>query len=267
MGWVKMLAYISGSVDEMLLKKIEYLLEENRTWGYDRIAGALSNLGHKISGQTVANVLKRNGLEPVKERKKGETWAEFIRRHKEVLWATDLFTCEVWTKGGLTTFYVLFFIHLKTRRVVIGGVSENPDGSWVTQITRNVTGCDEPMSEARYLIHDRDAKYTCEFRNLLKASGIESLKLPARSPNLNAFAERWVRSIKDECLSRFILFGEKSLRHVLKEYMAHYHAERNHQGIGNAIPFPDERLVNSGEAVKKSERLGGLLNFYYREAA
>ena len=352
MTWIKMLAYVCGSIDDTLLKKIEYLLEENRalrgqlekrvkltdaerkslaekavalgdlmsdtvsivkpatilkwhrklvaqkfdgsknrkshgrpkisakietmiiriakenrTWGYDRIAGTLADLGHKISDQSVANILKRNGLEPVKERVKGETWAEFIRRYKDVLWATDLFTCEVWTKGGLTTFYVLFFIHIKTRRVVIGGASENPDGGWVTQITRNVTGCDEPMSEAHYLIHDRDTKYTREFRDLLKASGIEPLRLPARSPNLNAFAERWVRSIKDECLNRFILFGEKSLRHVLNEYMAHYHAERNHQGIENAIPFPDERLTNTGITVQKSERLGGLLNFYYREAS
>ncbi len=351
MPWKKMLAYISGSVNDILLKKVEYLIEENkvlrgqlekrlkltdverrslaekavalgklmadtvaivkpatilkwhrklvaqkfdgsknrekrgrpkisaeiealiiwfarenRTWGYDRISGALANLGHKVSDQGVANILKRNGLEPVKERRKGTTWAKFIRQHKDVLWATDFFTCEVWTKGGLTTFYVLFYIHLKTRRVVIGGVSENPDGAWVTQITRNVTNYDEPMSKAKYLIHDRDTKYCRRFRNLLESSGIEPLKLPARSPNLNAFAERLVRSIKDECLNNLILFGEKSLRHVLKEYMAHYHTERNHQGIENKIPFPDERCSNSG-GIMKSERLGGLLNYYHRKAS
>ncbi len=176
-----------------------------------------------------------------------------------------MFTCEVWTKGGLTTFYVLFYIHLKTRRVVIGGISENPDGAWVTQVTRNVTSCDEPIAEAKYLI-PRDPKYCRTFRHLLEASGIEPLKLPARSPNLNAFAERFVRSIKEECISNLILFGEKSLRYVIKEYMAHYHAERNHQGIDNAIPFPDERFKHSGE-VNKSSRLGGLLNFYHRKAS
>jgi len=260
MTWKKMLAYINGSVDEMLLKKIEYLLEENRilrkqiekrpkitdaerrtlaekavalgkmmadtvtivkpatilkwhrnlvaqkfdgsknrkshgrpkidaeiealiiqlakenrSWGYDRISGALANLGHKISNQTVANILKRNGLEPVKERKKGVTWAEFIKQHKEVLWATDFFTCEVWTKGGLTTFYVLFFIHLKTRRVEIGGVSENPDGAWVTQITRGITEFDQPMAEARYLIHDRDPKYSSQFHDLLSGMSSKSI--------------------------------------------------------------------------------------------
>jgi len=254
---------ISEEIEALIIQ----LAKENRSWGYDRIAGAMANLGHKVSDQSVANILKRNGLEPVKERKKGKTWAEFIKEHKDVLWATDFFTTEVWTKGGLTTFYVLFYIHLKTRRVVIGGVSENPDGSWVTQITRNVTSCDEPMANARYLIHDRDPKYCSKFRNLLKSSGIEPLKLPARSPNLNAFAERWVRSIKDECISQLVLFGEKSLRHVLKEYMAHYHAERNHQGIENVIPFPDDRIEQTAGEVNKSSRLGGLLNFYYRKAS
>ena len=307
MPWTKILAYITGSVDDMLLRKIEYLHEENRvlrgqldkrvkleeaerillaekavalgklmadtvtivqpetilkwhrklvaqkfdgsknrkshgrprisaeiealiiqfakenrTWGYDRIVGALANLEYEVSDQTVANVLKRNGLEPVKERTKGETWAEFIRRHKDVLWATDFFTCEIWTRSGLTTFYVLFFIHIKTCRVVVGGVSENPDCKWVTQITRNITGCDEPMGEAGYLIHDRDPKHTRAFRNLLKSSGITPVRLPPKSPNLNAFAERWVRSVKDECMNRFILFGEKLIRHVLKEYMTHF---------------------------------------------
>jgi hypothetical protein len=172
---------------------------------------------------------------------------------------------EYFDPTGLTTFYVLFFIHLKTRRVVIGGVTENPDGKWVTQVTRGITEFDQPMASARYLIHDRDPKYCGQFRALLKSSDIEPLKLPARSPNLNAFAERFVRSVKDECLSRLILFGEKSLRHVLKEYMAHYHTERNHQGIENRIPFPDERCAASGK-IKKAERLGGLLNFYYRDA-
>jgi len=253
---------ISAEIEALIIQ----FAKENRSWGYDRISGALANLGHKVSDQSVANILKRNGLEPVKERKKGMTWAEFIRQHTDVLWATDFFTCEVWTKGGLTTFYVLFFIHLKTRRVVIGGVSENPDGKWVTQVTRGITEVDQSMANTRYLIHDRDPKYCSKFRNLLKSSGIEPLKLPARSPNLNAFAERWVRSIKDECLSQLILFGEKSLRHVLKEYMAHYHTERNHQGIENVIPFPDECCSDTGD-VNKASCLGGLLNFYYRKAS
>ncbi|MFT5240324.1 MAG: putative transposase, partial [Kiritimatiellia bacterium] len=240
--------------------------KENPSWGYDRIAGALDNLGHSISDQTVGNVLKRHGFAPSPERRQNTTWAQFIRQHKEVLWATDFFSAEVWTKTGLTTFYVLFFIHVVARRVVLGGVTEYPKEEWMKQVARNVTGFDGEMTDSKFLIHDRDTKYTTSFGNIFKSVGIMPLKLPARSPNLNAFAERFVRSIKEECLDHLILFGEKSLRHVLKEYLAHYHSERNHQGIGNLIPFPDERLSRAGK-VRKHERLGGLLNFYHRDAA
>lgn len=135
------------------------------------------------------------------------------------------------------------------------------------QIARNVTGWDGDLNDAKYLIHDRDTKYTESFDKIFELEGTEPVKLPARSPNLNAFAERFVRSIKDECLSHLVLFGEKSLRHVLKEYLAHYHSERNHQGIGNAVPFPNKHVSDVTGDVVKSERLGGLLNFYYRDAA
>jgi putative transposase len=122
------------------------------------------------------------------------------------------------------------------------------------------------MNDARYLIHDRDSKFTESFDEILRAVGIKPVKLAARSPNLNAYAERFVKTIKTECLDHLILFGEKSLRHVVKEYLAHYHTERNHQGIENVIPFPAERLQNGGDVIT-SERLGGLLNFYYRDTA
>jgi transposase InsO family protein len=132
---------------------------------------------------------------------------------------------------------------------------------------RNVSGRDGQMASARHLIHDRDGKYAASFDEILRSVGVGIVKLPPRSPNLNAFAERFVRSIKSECLDRLVLFGEKSLRHVVREYVEHYHRERNHQGIGNAIPFPDERLSATGQKVKKSERIGGLLSFYHRQAA
>ena len=151
--------------------------------------------------------------------------------------------------------------------MILGGVTTSPHEQWMKQVARNVTDWDAEMKSARYLIHDRDTKYTTSFGNIFKSVGIMPLKLPARSPNLNAFAERFVRSIKEECLDHLILFGERSLRHVLKEYLAHYHAERNHEGIGNVIPFPDARVGAAGGEVEKSERLGGLLNFYYRDAA
>jgi transposase InsO family protein len=239
---------------------------ENPGWGYDRIVGALSNLGHRISDQTVGNILQRQGLGPAPERKRHTTWAAFIRRHTAVLWATDFFTAEVWTATGLTTFYVLFFLHLQTRRVILAGISPFPNEAWLKQIARNVTAADAPMANARFLLHDRDAKFSDNFDSVFHAAGIQVLKLPPQSPNLNAFAERWVRSVKEECLDQLILFGERSLRHALDEYLAHHQHERNHQGLDNVIPFPSEQSRCRDGTIRKSERLGGLLNFYQRAA-
>jgi len=253
---------ISPEVEELILR----MAKDNPSWGYDRIAGAVWNLGHRTSDQTVGNILKRNGTGPSPERKKNTTWTEFIRQHREVLWACDFFTTEIWTCLGLTTFHVLFFIQLSTRRIVFGGITVSPNEEWMKQVARNVSGWDGELAAARYLIRDRDSKYTESFDQILSAVGTEPVKLPPKSPNLNAFAERFVRSIKSKCLERLVLFREKSLRHVVKEYLVHYHAERNHQGIENVIPFPDERLHQPG-AVRKQERLGGLLSFYHREAA
>jgi transposase InsO family protein len=244
------------------------LARDNPAWGYDRIAGAIHNLGHHISDQTVGNILQRNGLGSSPERRRNTTWSEFIRRHREVLWATDFFTTEIWTSCGLTTYYVLFFIPVRTRRIVLGGMSQNPNEPWMKQIARNVTGSEGELGGACCLIHDRDSKYTQSFDQILNAAGTAVVKLPPHSPNLNAFAERFVKTIKTECVEQFVLFGESSLQHVIREYLAHYHAERNHQGIDNVIPFPDARLFQQKGAVVKTERLGGLLNFYhYRRAA
>jgi transposase InsO family protein len=243
------------------------LARDNPSWGYDRIAGAVHNLGHNISDQTVGNILQRHGLGSSPERRRNTTWASFIRQHQDVLWATDFFTTEIWTRWGLTTYYVLFFIHVHSRKIVLGGIGENPNESWMKQVARNVTSSDGPLVGARYLIHDRDAKYTQSFDQILKAAGTAAVKLPPQSPNLNAFAERFVKSIKTECVEQFVLFGEDALRHVIREYLAHYHAERNHQGIANVIPFPDRRLETREGTIVKTERLGGLLNFYHRRAA
>jgi putative transposase len=138
---------------------------------------------------------------------------------------------------------------------------------WVKQIARNVTGVTGELINARYLIHDRDGKFTEGFDQILQSAGIEAIKLPPQSPNLNAYAERWIRSIRSECLEHLILFGERSLAYVVREYLAHHQRERNHQGLDNVIPFPDERLKSKTGPITKSERLGGLLQFYYREAA
>jgi putative transposase len=240
---------------------------ENPGWGYDRIVGALANLGYRISDQTVGNILKRHGLRPAPERKRHTTWAQFLRRHKDVLWATDFFTAEVWSTTGLVTVYVLFLIHLQTRKVILGGLTPAPNELWVKQIARNVTGVTAELTNARYLIHDRHDKFTEGFHQILQGAGIEAIKLPPQSPNLNAYAERWVRSIRSECLELLILVGERSLTYVLQEYLAHHQQERNHQGLANVIPFPDERLRSNTGSITNSARLGGLLQFYYRKAA
>jgi len=249
-------------------KLILRFARENRSWGYDRIVGAMENLGHTVSDQNVGNILKRHGLEPVPERRPNGTWKEFLDRHLAVMWATDFFTVEALTMRGLVTYYVLFFIHLESRRVVLGGLTPHPDAAWMQQIARNVSGFDGELAGARYLIHDRDPKFI-PFDTVLPDI-VKVVKLPPRSPNLNAFAERFVLSIKSECLNHFIPLGERFLRHIIREYLAHYHAERNHQGSGidNELLVPDERVDDNRRGrVVKSSRLGGLLRFYHRAAA
>jgi transposase InsO family protein len=217
----------------------------------------------------VGNILKRHDLPPAPERKTTTTWKEFIRTHLDVLVATDFFTAEVWTLGGLVTYYVLCFIHLGSREVHIAGMTPHPDAAWMMQIARNVTMEEWGfLSPGQYLIHDRDGKYCPAFQQIIDAAGVKRVPLPPRSPNLNAYAERWVRSVKEECLARLILFGEASLRHALTHYVAHFHHERNHQGKGNVLLFPTvSQDVERQGPVQCRERLGGLLKYYAREAA
>ena len=251
---------ISTEVERLILR----FARENRTWGYDRISGALKNLGHRVSDTSVGVILRKHGLPPASERKKETTWREFIRNHIDVLVATDFFTTEVWSRYGLVTYYVLFFIHLSTRKIHIAGITMKPHQDWMAQVVRNITDFDEGMviqTGCKYLIHDRDSKFCDHFDALLRSVNIEPVKIPPRSPNLNAYAERFILSVKSECLDRMILFGERSLRHVLKEYTTHYHLERNHQGIGNnlVIPSPEQEQCGKGK-VECRERLGGLID-------
>jgi putative transposase len=256
-------------IDQELETLIVRIAQENRSWGYDRIVGALANLGLTVSAQTVGNVLKRHGIPPAPERKTTTTWKEFIRTHMDVLVATDFFTAEVWTLGGLVTYYVLFFIHLGSRRVQVAGVTPHPNEAWMVQMARNVT-MEEwgVLSPGQYLIHDRDTKFCAAFQQIIDDAGVERVVLPPRSPNLNAYAERWVRSVKEECLSRLILFGEASLRHALTQYVEHFHHERNHQGKGNVLLFPTvSQDAERAGPIQCRERLGGLLKYYTCEAA
>jgi putative transposase len=255
-------------IDREVEKLIVRMAKENRSWGYDRIVGALANLGHEVSDQTVGNVLQRHGLPPAPERKYTTTWAAFIQVHLAVLAGTDFFTAEVLTLRGLVTYYVLFFIHLESRKVDIAGITVHPNEQWMQQMARNATmeGCGT-LRDCRYLLHDRDTKFTCSFRAIIRSGQVKTLALPAHSPNLNAYAERWVRSVKEECLSKLILFGERSLRRALSEYVEHYHSERNHQGKSNVLLFPGVTETRRGGPVQCRERLGGLLRYYHQEAA
>jgi putative transposase len=256
---------VAPELDELVLR----MARKNRSWGYDRIVGTLQHLGFHISDQTVGNILKRHSMPPAPERKQTTTWKEFIRTHMDVLVATDFFTTEVWTWCALVTYYILFFLHIGSRRVHIAGMTPHPNASWMTHIARNATMEEWGfLKPGQYLIHDRDGKYCPAFHDLLDKAGVKRLPLPPRSPNLNAFAERWVRSVKEEVLSKLILFGERALRHALNHYTSHFHEERPHQGIGHVIPFPTSQPANERAGIVRChERLGGLLKYYDLRAA
>ena len=244
------------------------MARENDSWGYDRIQGALANLGHIIAPNTVKNILNRHGIDPAPERGKRTSWKTFLKMHWDVMAATDFFTVEVWTPRRLVTYYVLFVIHLSTRSVQFAGATPAPNGAFMKQVARNLTDVSDGfLLNKAFLIMDRDTKYTQDFRDYLEREGVKPVRCPVRAPNCNAFAERFVRSIKEECLDRMILFGEASLRRALREYIAHFHSERNHQGLGNRLLEPLAMVSSTNGPIHCRERLGGMLNFYYREAA
>jgi transposase InsO family protein len=253
-----------AAVRELILK----MAAENRTWGYTRIQGALQNLGHEIGRGTIAKVLKEAGVDPAPDRQKRTPWKEFLRTHLEVLAAADFFSVELWTALGLVRYHVLFVIRLATREVHIAGIIPEPDGPWMKQMARNLTdGLDGFLNGCGYLIHDRASVFSEDFRMILEAAGIESVRLPARSPNLNAFAERFVRTIRESCLDRMVLIGESSLHRATSQFVVHYHRERNHQSMGNQILRPEFTPFPTAGVIQCRRRLGGLLNYYYREAS
>src|SRR5215831_6366499 len=256
-------------VAEEIEQLVVQMAEENTTWGYRRIQGALANLGHRIDKLTVRNILRRHHLEPAPQRRKaGMSWAQFLELHWEVLAATDFFTVEVATWHGLVTYYVLVVMELATRRVQVAGITPHPTAAFMQQCARQLTDpFDGFLLGKRYLIHDRDTKFTQAFDGLLKARGVEPVVLPPRSPNLNAHCERFVRSVKEEALNQMIILGERALYYAIQQYLAHYHTERNHQGLDNRRIAPEG--VGGGQTgpVVRRDRLGGLLSYYHREAA
>jgi putative transposase len=241
---------------------------DNPSWGYTRIQGALANLGHQVGRGTIANILKDNGIDPAPQRDGHTRWSTFLNAHWECLTATDFLSVEVFTFKGLITYYLLFFIDIASRKVHVAGITPHPDTAWMTQIARNATDThDGFLRDKRYLIMDRDTRYSDAFRGIITRAGTDVVRLPPRSPNLNAFAERFVRSIKEKCLNQMIFVGRASLQHAVTHYLTHYHSERNHQGLGNRFPIPSRLMNNPGLPVKRRERLGGMLSYYHREAA
>lgn len=244
-------------------------------WGYRRILGELRKLGiRSISRATVYRILQEHGFEPGPKRGKG-TWHDFVERHIKTLWATDFFTKKVWTLRGPVTYYVLFFIHLQTRRVHIAGMTPNPDGVWMAQTARNMSMIfgEEPAEyRPTHIIRDRDAKFTDQFCSILESDGLEFRPIPARSPNLNPYAESWVGRTKQEVLDHFLVCGEKHLRHILATWLDYYHRRRPHQGLCN-VPISDTvQLEISLEEFRREnivchETLGGLLKHSERKAA
>lgn len=243
---------------------IVQIARKNKTWGSRRIKGQLKYLGHNISHTTIDNVLKRNGDPCGPDRARETRWSEFLRSHWESLAAIDFFTTEIYTLSGLTRYMVLVSIHYATRKVEVVGIIQQAHGKWMTQKARNlVDHLSGFLKDKKYLIHDRDPLFTKEFREILKSSGIKPIRTLPMAPHLNCVVERFVRSIKSECLNRMLIFGERHLEYVIQEYMEHYHTERAHQGIGNEIIEPPPQ--GEGEVVCR-ERLGGLLKSYRRAA-
>ena len=242
-------------------------------WGYRRILGELKKLRIKISRATVARILKENGFEPGPKRGEG-TWHDFIRRHIKTVWACDFFTKKVWTIRGLVEYYVLFFIHIETRRVHVAGMTPNPDGPWMAQQARNMSMFFAEQGEHRptHIIRDRDGKFTDQFCAILESDDIKFRPIAPRSPNMNPHAEAWVQRVKQECLDHFVVFGEQHLRYLMSSWLDYYHRFRPHQGVGNVPLTASEspcELVDSVplDEIICHEGLGGLLRHYERKAA
>jgi putative transposase len=244
------------------------MAKENAGWGYTRIVGALKNLGITISRITVKNILKTHGIEPAPTRDKGMSWATLIEIHLGSIVAADFFTVEILRPFGVVRFFVLFVIDIQTRRVHIAGIVHQPYEEWMKQIARNLTDAvDGIFKGKRYFIHDRDPLFTEAFRKILRDFGVEPLKLPAQSPKLNSYAERFILSIRSECLNKIILFSESQLRRVIANHIAHYTLERNHQGLDNELIEKSDSAPEIQGTVKRKERIGGLLSYYHREVA
>lgn len=250
-------------VDDRVRELVLRLARENPRWGYPRIAGELLKLGLRVSPSTVRRLLLAAGLRPA-PRRSGPSWRDFLRQQAASMLACDFFTVET---IALRRYYVLFFIELGSRRVHLAGCTTNPTGAWVTQEARNLsfTGLFERM---HFLIHDRDSKFSAAFDDVFSSEGINVIHTPIRAPQANAYAERFVRTIRAESLDWLLILGRRHLEHVLRAYTAHYNRERPHRGLALLPPEAANAAspLTTGE-IKRRDQLGGLIHEYYRAAA
>ncbi len=253
-----------------LMKSIRELIvrmaTDNAGWGYCRIQGEMQKLGHTVAKTTIGNTLKQAGVPPSPSRP--TSWRTFLKAHAPAIMATDFFTVEAWTPRGLATHYVLFVIHHATRAVHIAGITTNPNAEFMAQVAHNLTDrVDGFLRDAQWLILDRDTKFTEQFRHILEEAGVGVVTTAFQAPNMNAIAERFVESIKRECMSKLILFGEDHVRRAVREFIDHYNEDRPHQGLDNQRirDRGEEPPAGDGEVVA-DERLGGLLRSYRRSA-
>ena len=232
---------------------------ENPRWGCIRIRGELQKLGIRVSATKIRTLLRANGLGPA-PRRSGPTWSEFLRAQAQGILALDFFTVET---AWLRTLYVLFAIQVGSRRVHILGVTRNPDSAWVTQQARNLA-MGERLGGDRFVIRDRDSKFSGAFDEVFRSEGVKVIKIPIRAPRANAFAERWVRTVRAECLDWILVFGRRHLERVLWVYASHYNAGRPHRGLD--LTTPDQRPVPASRAeairIRRRDALGGLIHEY-----
>ena len=236
---------------------------ENPSFGYDKIQGEIRKLGFQASATTIRTILLKHGIPPAPQRA-NSSWQTFLNHYKQQFLATDFFTVEtLW----LQTIYVLFFIEHGTRRVHVAGCTSAPNQAWVTQQARQTTWLFEDYElPMRFLIHDHDTKFSTSFDMIFQASDIDIILPPFQAPNANAFAERWVRTVREECLDKIIILNEAHLCRVLKEYLRYYNSHRPHQGIQQDCPDTFEK-PDLSQPIRCQDVLGGIIKDYQRSAA
>lgn len=246
-----------------LVALIVRLGRENRRWGCVRIQGELRKIGIRVAASSIRRVLRRNGLGPVP--RGGPTWPEFLRSQANGVLATDFFTVDTVSFKQLC---VLFVIELSTRQVHILGVTDHPNGAFVTQVARNLMSdlVDRGRS-IKFLIRDRDTKFTASFDEVFRSEGIRVIKTPVRSPRANAYAERWVRTVRTECPDWMLILGHRHLERVLQEYVCHYNRQRPHRGIDLDVPTGPRTAIPPSLLVQRHDVLGGLIHEYHSVAA